>query len=57
MKRNAGIFVPIIYGVLTIYIIGCGIFEEGAAFVSANPLNGSTIAPDNIITVTFDSRC
>ena len=55
MKKNAGSFVLLICGVLAIYMVGCGSFEEDAAFVRANPLDGSTIAPDNIITVTFDN--
>lgn len=55
MKQNAGFFVLVICGVLAIYIVGCGSFEEDTAFVSADPPSGSTIFPDNTVTVTFDN--
>ena len=55
MKTNLWIFVLLIWGILTIYMVGCGSLEEDATFVSANPPNGSRITPDDIITVTFDN--
>ena len=55
MKKNAGSFVLLICGVLAICMIGCGILEEDAAFVSADPPSGSDILPDNTVTVTFDN--
>ena len=55
MKKNAGAFVLVLYGVLAIYMVGCGSFEEDAAFVSADPPSGSDILPDHTVTVTFDS--
>ena len=55
MKKNAGAFVLVLYGILAICMIGCGSLEEDAAFVSADPPSGSTILPDDTVTVTFDN--
>lgn len=55
MKKNAGYFVLVLYGVLVIYMVGCGSLEDDAAFMSANPPSGSTLTPDNTITVTFNN--
>ena len=55
MKKNAGSFVFVLYGILAIYMIGCSSLEEDAAFERANPPNDSPILPDDIVTVTFDN--
>ena len=55
MKKNAGSFVLVIYGILAIYMIGCSSLEEDAAFVGADPPSGSDILPDHTVTVTFDN--
>ncbi len=55
MKKNAGPFVLMLYSILAIYMVGCGSFEEDAAFVSVDPPSGSAILPDHTVTVNFDN--
>lgn len=53
--KKTWIFALIMCFVLAIYMVGCDSFENDAAFVDANPPNGSIIDPENVITVTFDN--
>ena len=55
MKKTLVAFALLMFSVLVICTAGCDSLEEDAAFVSANPPNGSNITPGGIITVTFDN--
>ena len=55
MKEFLKVFVQVMYCSLVLGMVGCGTGERESAFVSANPSNGSRIAPDSVITVTFDN--
>ena len=62
MKKVFRTLALLMAGLLAVYMIGCGGDEEEddgeaapAAFVSANPPNGSEIASNGSITVTFDN--
>jgi hypothetical protein len=55
MKKFLKVFVLVIYCPFAVCIVACDSLEEDAAFVGANPPNGSSIASDSVITVTFDN--
>ena len=55
MKKTLVTFALLMFSVFVICTSSCDSLEKDAAFVSANPPNGSSITSGSIITITFNN--